>query len=227
MQAPITALNLRDTTACAYHHCWRLLQPTHTPPLQVGTTAVDLGAQWIHGREGNPVYADIVVPQAMRCVDTPYNPSTVFQQSGNSWAKMSSSQVDAMDARYEQLATYIGRQQNSNTDVSLLQTINNFVSSRSPAWSSAQKQQLNFSVTGEIEHEYAADVGQLSTWWWDESLDSGDTDCVLPEGFSQVGGVVWVGEWVGYVVGWGHLTELRRARGCSAAQGQPAGQLHY
>ncbi len=154
----------------------------------MGTTAVDLGAQWIHGREGNPVYLDIVAPQAMRCVDTPYDPSTVFQQSGTGWAKMSSSQVDAMDARYEQLVTYIGKHQNSATDVSLLQTINRFVASRSPAWSAAQKRQLNFSVTGQIEHEYSADVGQLSTWWWDESLDSGATDCALPEGFSQVGG---------------------------------------
>jgi hypothetical protein len=54
--------------------------PPCRPRPQVGDTAVELGAQWIHGREGNQLLADIIRPNGWACVDTPYD-GTVFERS--------------------------------------------------------------------------------------------------------------------------------------------------
>ena len=134
------------------HPCALLIRSLACP-LQAGGVAVDLGAQWIHGREGNQVHADIIRPQGMRCVDTPYDDTVFTQAAGGGWGEMSSAQYSAMEGLYGELESHIAARQNAANDASLRATIDAFVTSR-PALTAQQRQWLNFSATSSIEHEY-------------------------------------------------------------------------
>lgn len=157
-----------------------------TYTVQAGSVAVDLGAQWIHGREGNAVYAEVLQPNNIACVDTPYD-NTVFEQAtpGGAWTKMSSAAIAAMDALYQKVVDYVASHQNDDTDKSVKATVDAYVAAN-PALTVRQKQWINATVTSSIEHEYSGDAAAMSTWWYDDDGDTGKTDCVMPGGFSQV-----------------------------------------
>lgn len=94
-----------------------------------------------------------------------------------------------MDTNFENLADYVAAQQDAlATDQPLSKTIQAWVASQ--GLSDRHKRWLNFSVTSEWEHEYAADIEWMSTMYFDsDDGATSDNDCAMKEGFVQVGGV--------------------------------------
>jgi hypothetical protein len=75
-------------------------------------------------------------------------------------------------------------------DQPLQSAVDRYVQSRK--LSGARLQQLLSAANNVVEHEYGADLSQLSLWWFDKDEETGGSDCVLPGGMHQVGaGPVW------------------------------------
>jgi hypothetical protein len=52
--------------------------------------------------------------------------------------------------------------------------------------SAQRKLELNYLINSFIEQEYAADVADLSLWYWDEGEDFDGGDVLFPGGYDQV-----------------------------------------
>jgi hypothetical protein len=206
-------------------HCSATPTPPHPtlaappPPPQVGDVAVELGAQWIHGAERNQVLAEVAGPQGWACATTEADGPVFANVTASRWSELSDAQIAANNAAWwDPLAGYIAAQQDAGSDRSLKATIDAYVAAAGRTLSDAGRAWINFTATSLLEHEYAGDAAQMSTWWYDDDSDTGDTDCVLTGGFGQVGG--WVGGW-----GKGRGARARTGGGAAAAvQPLPAGR---
>jgi hypothetical protein len=101
---------------------------------------------------------------------------------------MTAADIAILEANQKALEDYIEVQQDAlGTDQPLSKTIQAWLATR--GLSAKHKRWLNMSATSELEHEYGADVEWMSTYYFDsDEGDTSDNDCVLKDGFVQVGG---------------------------------------
>ena len=123
---------------------------------------VDLGASWIHGVRGNPV-----VPLAGRRHPFDYENAELFERGRTvAWP--------SLDRLLRRAAAYGER---LDEDVPLAVGLRR---------AGARGRRVEQAIVTEIEHEYAADVEDLSLWWWYEGDAFGGGDALLPEGYDAV-----------------------------------------
>ena len=137
-----------------------------------GSIPVDLGASWIHGVEGNPVAA-IAREHGIETLPTDYDNAVVRGHGG--MAPPSSS-----DGVLRKLLTLARRHPADD----LLSVFERYVAAA--GLDAAQRRHLDYLLNTGIEHEFAADIGELSF----DSIDGGEAfdghDAVFPGGYSQV-----------------------------------------
>ena len=142
---------------------------------------LDMGASWIHGVRGNPV-TDLAREFGVETAVTDYDNQIIYDAQGR---KLSAAEVEELEAWLEELgeeADAYGEE--LDNDVSFGSTIDRIIADADLEPDELQK--LNYALNSAIEHEYAADVHEMSLWEWWYGEDFGGKDVVFPKGYGQI-----------------------------------------
>ncbi len=128
--------------------------------------AVDLGASWIHGVRGNPMTEIAELIDAPRVV-TDYDSVVVYNADGtrNDWDMWTDAYRAVQGARHR--------------GVSLVDALAERTKNRDPTKAAA----IEFASVAFFEHEYAADLAELSPQAPHEGTEFPGPDVLLPNGY--------------------------------------------
>ena len=142
-------------------------------------TALDMGANWIHGVNGNPISA-LADQLDLARVPTDYGNSAEYDFDGT-LEPLSDSQFDEWDGT---LTAYSRRYLRQAPNATVQAMINDardqgdldFLSDR----------QLAFLVNTQLEHEFAADAAQMSVRSLDEGKEFRGADVIFRDGYDAI-----------------------------------------
>lgn len=142
------------------------------------TTPLDLGASWIHGIDGNPIM-QLARQNKLATVVTDYDNIELFNYKGKQltnfkWHKYAKIWRQAVKSARKKWH-----------DDGCLQTALDEMLASKPR-SAKELRQLNYFVNTEIEHEYGADIKQLSAFKWDRDREFAGDDVFFPGGYAQI-----------------------------------------
>jgi monoamine oxidase len=137
---------------------------------------LDLGGSWIHGVRGNPVTTladEARIPRA----PTHYDRSRLYLPDGE---VATSREERAIFRHFDELlrAVEVPRERR-DTDISLGRAMDDVIRRR--GWSRAERIGVDHAITVTIELDYAADVDELSLFWWDDDRGLPGGDVLMPE----------------------------------------------
>lgn len=142
---------------------------------------VELGAAWIHGHRGNPLTA---LAQAAGAATTPtdYTNSQIFGPTGQ---ELSDDEWQTVEEAAESLlAAARAYAEDQDADLSLWAAMQ--ATGQVERLSPDERRGLRFYLNTVIEHEFAADVAELSAWYGDEAEEFPGGDRILPDGYDQL-----------------------------------------
>ena len=152
---------------------------------QLPGLALDLGATWIHGHVGNPLTDLADRYQATRAL-TDYDALKIYGSAG----PLTDAQVLVAEGRWNDVLAQLDtlrmtRQQQALPDISLQAALSQVQTAS--AYATAEQQEVNYYLSSNIEHEYAADTAELSFYNYDadNSVSSGD-DYAFIGGYDQI-----------------------------------------
>lgn len=136
----------------------------------IGSQPVDLGASWIHGVDGNPL-VDLAEQADLERVPTDYDSIVVRDTSGGSIDEGALDRargrlLDAFDEADPSVGGAVDRSGRSLTE--------------------GERALMRYALTSEIEHEFAADAGELSVDAIDEGEEYPGGDALVPAGFRRL-----------------------------------------
>ena len=140
--------------------------------------ALDMGASWIHGIEGNPT-SELVAELGIETVPTDYDNIEVYDTSGES-VTPDESILDTLNEEIEAMAEEL----EDDDAVSLGEGINQILAEGD--YSDDELQTINYLLSAVIEQEMAADINDLSLQWWEESEEYPGGDVIFPGGYDQI-----------------------------------------
>ena len=145
----------------------------------IPNVTLDLGASWIHGTGGNPLY-DYAQQQQVSMVAWDYDKAEVFNQDGTNNPILAQAE-DTIEALFDShfLSVF-----NQNSNASFQDVIN--AADNAGDLSHLSPQEINFIASSQIESEYAADVDQLSIQAVLEGEEFQDPEVVFPNGYDQL-----------------------------------------
>lgn len=144
-------------------------------------TALDMGAAWIHGVRGNPVSA-LVSAHRIETRPTDYENLTRYDEAGE---ELDPEEDEAIDDLYEEVIEDVeDLGETLEEDISLAEGIERVARRRKLPREA--RQALDYAVNTTIEHEFAADVADLSLFSWDEGKSFGGHDVLFPHGYDQI-----------------------------------------
>jgi monoamine oxidase len=142
--------------------------------------ALDLGASWIHGTQGNPVTA---LAQALnvRTVETDYERAITLMPDGQAL-------TPAAQRAHAQLSTQIAqalrRAQRQPADQSVQQAMARLTQHQ--RHDPEGQQRLSFLLNSLFEQEHGGSLERLSARWMDESHEFDGPDALFPEGYDAI-----------------------------------------
>jgi monoamine oxidase len=142
---------------------------------------LDMGASWIHGIKGNPLTKLADQVGAKRVV-TDYGNITRYNSDGRKFSTSDSEEIDSILETLEELIAEW--QEDFDNDVSLRNAIQSYLESEDLSKETLRK--AWYAVNTAIEHEYAADAGDLSLYWFDDAGDYSGDDVIFPGGYGQL-----------------------------------------
>lgn len=149
----------------------------HTWP----NSPLDMGASWIHGVRNNPITA-LARRFNVRTVETDYDSHLVYDGHGR---RLSDAEQEEIEEIFEELlAELAALGEELDDDISIQAAFDQLLAGES--LSRQEQQKLNFAINTIIEHEYAADIGDLSLWYTDEGQAFGGEDVLFPGGYGQI-----------------------------------------
>ena len=137
-----------------------------------GTVPVELGATWIHGIRGNPVY-EIVERHNIATAPTDYDNEVRYDQSGR--------ELEPVD---EQLWRDYMRMAYDLPDLSLDEVFEDFVGVN--GFDATDRVSWRQILNSRFEHEFGADIGDLAISSYEGGSDLRGGDVVIPGGYSQI-----------------------------------------
>lgn len=140
---------------------------------------VDLGASWIHGIDGNPV-AQLADEEGIEVVPTDYDDAVLYDQDGDEVSE--GARVAVAEDVEAAVAAAAEQAEDQDEDSSLGEAL----AAELDQTPGEARLRTNQAIVAGIEHEYAADVDDLSLFWWDEGEDDEGEDVVFPNGYQQV-----------------------------------------
>lgn len=147
--------------------------------------ALDMGASWIQGTEGNPV-TDLVRKLGIRTKATDWEAHALYYYDGERYTDEEHEELDAyleeVEAAIDELRAEMADEEED--DISLGEAVERLAEEE--GLSQEDRYELNYAITAAIEHEYAADSSDLSLYSWDEAGGFGGEDVVFPEGYDQI-----------------------------------------
>jgi monoamine oxidase len=143
--------------------------------------ALDLGTSWIHGIEDNPIAA-LADQFGVRTVPSDYDSFTVYNADG---VALSDAAVDALDERFEELLAVVDEARDGrDEDAALGDGLDAAIADA--GYSAREVHELRFAIALTIEHDYAADVADLSLEHWDQDDEIRGEQVVFPDGYGQL-----------------------------------------
>ena len=137
---------------------------------------MDLGASWIHGRQGNPLTA-LAQAAGAKLVRTSYDAALLLGPDGS-----------AIDPDLTGAAAILSRAiratERLGADISVMQALE-----ASAGWRQAdanQRRLVMYLVNSTLEQEYGSPARLLSAWHGQESAEFGGPDVLFPGGFDQI-----------------------------------------
>lgn len=144
-------------------------------------TALDMGASWIHGLEGNPL-TRLARQFGAKTVITDYDSLALYNALGQ---RLSIHQRDQVRQRLYTLLDQLEEiREELDEDMSLRAAIEESLARQN--LSRLARQELNYALNATIEHEYAADITDLSLFYYDLSEEFGGEDMLFPDGYDQI-----------------------------------------
>ena len=141
---------------------------------------VDLGASWIHGIEGNPIYT-IAKSLQTRLVTTAYDSTEIFGTNGTPLNAPQQAQLAHLSTR---ISAAITEAQDRDPDRSIRD-----VTRTALDWSrlsDEDKRATDFLINSRYEQEYAGSAARLSAHWFDDDTSFGGPDVLFPGGYSAI-----------------------------------------
>lgn len=142
---------------------------------------LDMGASWIQGTDGNPL-TELVQENNIQIVESDPDNFVLYAGNGES---VDDETVLELDEAFDELMDEIDEYRETlDDDISLGSAIRQILD----AWELSEEEEhaLLAMVNMNIEHEYAADVDDLSLFWWDNDEGFGGGDVLFPGGYDQV-----------------------------------------
>ena len=148
-------------------------------------SALDLGASWIHGADGNPI-ADLAEEFNIETVVSYLDANTVYDTNG---ARLTDAQQKALEDRINDLLDELEaeserRQSAGQPDISLGEAISQIIADQN--LSEKELRDLNYLVNSVIEQEEASDVSELSLFTWDHGEEFDGDEMLFPNGYDEI-----------------------------------------
>lgn len=142
---------------------------------------VDMGASWIHGKEGNPLtkLANSINAQVF---PTESEKAILYDLNGKIITDKKEAYLDQITLQIEKFISKI--QNNYNQDISLKKALEKELN-----WqklSDVKKIDFEYLFNSNIEQEYAADISQLSAFYFDDGKAFDGDDLLLVKGFNVI-----------------------------------------
>jgi monoamine oxidase len=146
---------------------------------------VDMGASWIQGTSGNPI-TKLASQFGVKTHKTDSDSLVVYDSEGE---ELSDDELEEIDAAMEKLMDQLEEARdemddNDEDDVSLGDAIEELA--KEMDLSDDEQAALNFAINTVVEHEYAADVSELSLYYWDSDEAFDGEDVLFPGGYEQI-----------------------------------------
>ncbi|WP_420590117.1 flavin monoamine oxidase family protein [Bacterioplanoides sp.] len=139
--------------------------------LQVGDIKLDMGASWIHGINGNPVY-DLAQQLNLDTVATDYDNIVRYDHSGK--------QTQLNELEVEQFFSSLNRQGIQNPDSAIAEL------AAQADTAGLSPQQRNYLINTTLEHEYSGSSQSLSFAALQEGEEYSGGDVIFPQGYAQI-----------------------------------------
>ena len=137
---------------------------------------MDLGASWIHGRQGNPL-TPLAQAAGARLIATSYDAALLLGLDG-----------EAVDPDLQQAQSILDRAitaaERLDADTSVLAALH-----ASPGWQradAAKRRLVQYLLNSSLEQEYGSPAHQLSAWYGQDGAAFGGPDVLFPQGFDQI-----------------------------------------
>lgn len=142
-------------------------------------TPLDLGASWIHGIDGNPVY-DIARQINARTAVTDGDDITYYLPDGAETTPVQSESLESWGTRVAgALADY---QDSADTDSSIRTAL---APHAITGLTGTERELLDYTIN-ELEHEYAGSAAELSALYFDSDGPVNGDDVLFPAGYGQI-----------------------------------------
>jgi monoamine oxidase len=152
--------------------------------------ALDLGASWIHGVQGNPI-TGLAHSLGATLVATSYDSTTTFDHVAGVTRRMDPQRQGRMASLERSLATWVRAAQGAHRDTSLYAAV--WGRPEVQALDPQDRQLLRHLMNASQESEYGGNstrshstVGHLSAQWFDHHREFGGGDRLLARGFGQI-----------------------------------------
>lgn len=139
---------------------------------------VELGAGWIHGPDGNPL-TDLARQAGVATVTMDWDDAVSYGADGAAF------DVTPAETRTRDVLTDAAtRGEELDADVPLADLASRAMDDMK--LSGREREAVDRTLVTEVEQEFAADLSQLSGWWWDEGRPFGGTDLAVTGGYDRI-----------------------------------------
>jgi monoamine oxidase len=143
---------------------------------------LDLGASWIEGGgPANPI-ARLAKRFAVDTKITNWDNNVLYGPDGTEVSDRAENQLNR--EYHAVLAAAGAEQRRRDTDSPLGDALSAAIAARTS--DPSRRRDLDYEINFEIEHEYAADVGDLSLLYWDDDKEFPGPDRLFPNGYGQI-----------------------------------------
>ncbi len=142
---------------------------------------LDLGASWIHHTQGNPL-SELAHEVGAERFETEYNNIVRYAPDGR---RLNAEENRSIDKTARRLQKKIEKwQDNYDSDTSLQVALDRYLDKKQPPGS--ERRYIEYLLNTGIEHEYAADLSELSLYWFDDADEYSGPDVLFPAGYDQL-----------------------------------------
>ena len=146
---------------------------------------LDMGASWIHGSQDNPI-TDLARELDIATAVTDYDNTWLWDTDGR---MVEDDEHDEIDNRFVEMLDDLDSErddmdESDDDDIALGDAVEDWIDAKRPDPTTIR--QLAYSVNTAIEHEYAADIADLSFYYFDGGDAFDGDDLLFPNGYAQI-----------------------------------------